>query len=67
VPRKPSKVKDTAELVRVTVMVDGEDVREIDEYAEKATKTDQYGRAITRSDIVRALVKEALRARREKK
>jgi hypothetical protein len=61
VPRKPQKVKASDEFVRVTLLLPADDVRAIDAEAEKRSSGDQYGRTITRSDVIRSMINENLR------
>lgn len=62
-PRKPNKVHADADLVRVTVLLPADDVKAIDAEAKRVTSADPYGRAITRTDVIRRLLSEALRSK----
>jgi hypothetical protein len=59
-PRKPTKIDADAELVRVTVMLPAEDVQAIDNEAKQLSGKDPYGRTITRTDVIRRLVRAGL-------
>ncbi len=61
VARKPNKPK-TGKPVRMQVIFPGELVEMVDAYAEKMTKDNPFGRPATRTDALKALVVDALRA-----
>jgi hypothetical protein len=67
VARKPLKVKADQDVVRVTLLLPAEDVREIDAEAKRRTLAEREsgsrsGRIaeITRSDVIRSYIREAL-------
>jgi hypothetical protein len=64
VPRKPQKVKAGDDFVRVTLLLPADDVRAIDDEAERRSGEDQYGRTITRSDVIRSMINESLRPKK---
>jgi hypothetical protein len=64
--RKPSKIKSDQDLVRVTLLLPADDVREIDAEANRMSATDPYRRVLTRSDVIRSLVREGLESRKKK-
>ena len=64
--RKPGKIKNDQEVVRVTLLLPADDVREIDAEAERMSESDPYRRTLTRSDVIRALVRVGLDTRAKK-
>ena len=64
VPRKPHKVKASDEVIRVTLLLPADDVRAIDEEAERRSGEDAYGRSLTRSDVIRSMINESLRPKK---
>ena len=64
VPRKPQKVKDSDDFVRVTLLLPADDVRAIDHEGKRLSDEDQYGRTITRSDVIRSMINESLRPKK---
>lgn len=63
--RKPGKIKSDQDLVRVTLLLPADDVRVIDAEAQKMSAGDPYRRVLTRSDVIRSLVREGLEARKK--
>jgi hypothetical protein len=57
-------VKVSDEFVRVTLLLPADDVRAIDAEAERRSTDDQYGRTITRSDVIRSMINENLRSKK---
>lgn len=58
--REPKSPKGISGLIKITVNLDAQDVREIDRIAEEQSQKDPYHRQVKRSDIVRMLIKSAL-------
>jgi hypothetical protein len=64
--RRPGKIKSDQDLVRVTLLLPADDVREVDAEAQRMSASDPYRRTLTRSDVIRSIVHEGLQARRKK-
>jgi hypothetical protein len=68
VARKPTKIKPGATgTVHLSFIVEAALVRDLDEEAERMQKEDPYGRAVSRTDAVRSLIRDGLKYRTEKR
>ena len=67
VPRPPKKPSPDAKLARVTFMLDSDVLGQIDHEVERMSKTDETGRAFTRTDVLRVLIRDGLKYRAEKR
>lgn len=63
--RKPRKIK-VGENVHVSFILDATTAGDVDAEAAHMAETDPLGRAVTRTDALRVLIREALAARRAK-
>jgi hypothetical protein len=67
-PRRPTKIKAGASgPVHLSFIVDASLVREIDEEADRMKGEDPYARVVSRTDTVRSLIIDGLKARADKR
>jgi len=59
-PRKTRKITVSDDTIHVTVMMPVADVTAIDAEARRLSKEDEFGRSLTRSDVVRLAVHKFL-------
>lgn len=68
VARKPTKIKQGATgTVHLSFVVEASLVHDIDEESKAMQTEDEYGRAVTRTDTVRSLIKDGLKYRADKR
>jgi hypothetical protein len=67
VPRPPKKVKPGSGLVRITFMLDADMAHAIDEEADRLTTEDETGRGFNRTDALRVVIRDGLKARADKR
>jgi hypothetical protein len=51
--REPKRTKGGTDLVKITVMLTGDDLAAIDKEAERLTRDDELQRHVTRTDVVK--------------
>jgi hypothetical protein len=66
VGRKAKKPRPGAGPARITFLIDAATVRIVDEVAEELTADDPFQRRLTRTDALRLLIREGIKARRGK-
>lgn len=66
VGRKPAKPKK-GEPFRLHIILPGEVVEEVDAITDQLRSEDPYQRSVTRTDALRILITEAVKARRERR
>ena len=61
VARRPKKIR-SEELVRLSSMISGLLVKKVDQLAEKLTAEDPYGKVYTRTDALKRVIVDGLKA-----
>jgi hypothetical protein len=66
VPRKPKPTDESADSIRVSLLISVEDAKWVDGEAARLSAGEKFGRRLTRSDVIRALIRDAAGKSRSK-
>lgn len=66
-PRTPKKVESTDQIVKFSLLLDAETVRDLEEIGEEMKSADPLKRTPNRADLVRGMIKMGITAYRSRK